>query len=525
MMGKKSKIEMETLGKILLLTAFLIIFLLMFKGCKDQMENVGVVGLNEYVCWMSKALQADFSFLFPSACHEIDMTKEPQGKQQISILMRKCWWMYGQGEKDLIYESKSRSVIRDNVVGKTADKIIDKLSWADVPQICYMFTPKEDMELADFKAYLKKYDRSGELTKDEDTKETTWGYIQKSPSEKSGICFDDRLKGKMLKGKIYYVMFYDDRGFLSKGTRDRIFITRDANFGEDQAGFLAWAKEIFSSDGCEDYGKIAAREAAKAGAKTFFSKTVEILQRCMKTSGDKPCVCDDSSLDPLNELPTSYSVEFKKVSEKTYKVSLLDAEGKVYVENGKEFSNTIDGNRLGNWGERELSRKIERTMPKCLPGEITADYKITKYLKDYRVIYHPNNEFPKCFISGQEHDPKTEDFAIMYLIQQDTTGFPKCSELPAQLAKEQELALKEQQRALCKSYDQTACYANSVKCFPYVIQNADLTGYVFSSCESCEYGFKCSQLMSEETCKLNPCSTACKWIPGSPIPKGRCENG
>ncbi len=249
---KKAKIEMETLGKILLLTAFLIMFLLMFKGCQDQMKNVGTVGINEYICWLSKTMQADLLFLFPSACYPIDV-EEQKDELGISVLMRKCWWMYGQGNKDI-------------TSGKTwAEKATKKvISWYDMAGTCYMFTPKDDIEIQEFITYLRTHDKSGNTAK-EGSKETTWDYIQKISNEKTGICFDEKIEGKLLKGKRYFIIFYDDRSpiMTTIGVRDRILISRDPEFGVDQTGLLAWAKERFVSLGCEDWRKQGEKEQAR----------------------------------------------------------------------------------------------------------------------------------------------------------------------------------------------------------------------------------------------------------------------
>lgn len=212
----------------------------MFKGCQDQMRNVGMVGMNEYICWLSKTMQADILFLFPSACSPIDV-EEQKDELGISILMRKCWWMYGQGEKDI--------TSGETWAEKAAKKVI---SWYDLAGTCYMFTPKNDTNIQDFIVYLRSHDKSGSPKK-EDFKETTWGYIQKTATEQTGICFDEKLEGKLLKGKIYFIIFYDDRSVISKGIRDKILISRDPEFGVSQTGLLAWAKERFVSLGCEDW--------------------------------------------------------------------------------------------------------------------------------------------------------------------------------------------------------------------------------------------------------------------------------
>lgn len=376
---KKAKLEMETLGKMLLLTAFLIVFLLMFKGCKDQMENVGTVGWNEYVCWFSHALKGKITFLFPSGCYPIDIEKE-QDKQGISVLMRKCWWMHGQGEDDI--------PTAETTIGAGAVKVI---SWYDIARTCYIFIPKEDINLQELGTYLRDYDKSGKKLdkKERDTKKTTWGYIQKVSSDKTGICFGEDIEGTLIKGRAYYIIFYDDRGPLSKGVRDRIMISRDPEFGEGQTGIIAYIKEHFTSLGCRDWRKEAQEEVTEgvneALAMKLFENLMTYLKECSKVTGNERCYCGSN----LEILPGGYAIKIEMIEDKKYQVSLLQ-KGNLFEKDGKKFVGEISG-RLGIWSLGGTP---------CYPWIIGKDRQIrnphiSSSINQY-VIFEPNSHLTGC---------------------------------------------------------------------------------------------------------------------------------
>lgn len=434
---KKAKIEMETLGKLLLLTAFLIIFLLMFKGCKDQMDNVGTVGTNEYICWFSHALKGQISFLFPSACYPIDVEKE-QDKKGISILMRKCWWMHGQGDEDL-------------VTGETNLGVLAKkgISWYDIARTCYIFMPKEDIPIQDFITYLRNYDKSGKevAKKEEDERKTTWGYIQNVASAGSaagaetGVCVDKKTASDTLfKGKLYYIIFYDDRGPFSNGARDKIMISRNPEFGEEQTGFLSWFGKLVQTvvklgsldyhEYCYDWKESAQETGGQGEAKIFFEKLTSILQRCAQLTGSQQCICDNSMIIPNKEMPQDYSIKIKKIEEKKYEISLLSEHKEVYEENGKKFTQIIEGGRLGL--EAVRSREASQTLPPCTPGVI-KEYEMISSTNEYNLIYNPNNIGPRCCPTTPCDTPtdreENGDYKGVYLAQGIIAVLKKCSEI------------------------------------------------------------------------------------------------
>ncbi len=514
---KKAKLEMETLGKILLLTAFLIVFLLMFKGCKDQMENVGTVGTNEYICWFSHALKGKITFLFPSACYPIDVEKE-QDQQGVSMLMRKCWWMQGQGEEDI-------------VTGETNVGVLVKkgVSWYDIARTCYLFAPKEDIDVKDFMTYLREYDKSGKKLdeKEQDSKKTTWGYIQKTSTEKTGVCFDKELpENTLFKGLTYYIIFYDDRGPFSNGARDRIMISRNPEFGAKQTGFFSWVGNILrkfvklgslSYDTyCYDWTEKSKEKQEEAEKKfeeaqqertalPFFNNLITYLKECSEVVGQDTCYCGAK----LEGAPAGYSIKVEKIDEKKYKVALLKGR-ETFEKDGKKFEEEIRG-RLGVWAERSPSKGACGIIGQGSMRNVYVEGNIDQTY----TIYHPNTRGDCKSSSG------------VYLVGESDkvrtlSNIRECSEVMVEL---EEKIRQEEQRKLCKTYSQDECYTNKDKCYPQVVQNLELTGYLYQGCESCAYNFECTKLLSEETCNLNPCSKTCKWIPKGPVIKGVCENG
>lgn len=460
----KAKLEMETLGKILLLTAFLIIFLILFKGCQDQMENVGTVGLNEYLCWLSQAMKADLSFLFPSACYVIDV-EELQDMEGISLLMRKCWWINGQGEKDINSEENWANKIKNEVI-----------KWSDMARTCYLFTPKEDTPITDFEEYLKTHDRTGKEVK-EDSESTTWNYIQKKSTEKTGICFDKKFEDdpKLQKGKMYYIIFYDDKSLISEGERDRILISRDPEFGKEQTGFTAWLenvgekitdlitlkeKRLKAWDDRYCYSPEGARSEEREEEKAieFFNDLITVLEDCSKLSVDKQCLCTQD-FQPVRL--GNYKIKFKK-TDSTSELTLIN-------ENGR----TVEG----------LSKKI----PYILLKEDRDSNSISSKDVDYELTLQPDKTIALRKRKEIEHAPIEPPL-------------PDCKTVAEEFAKEKE---EEEQKILCRGYGEAECFVSD-ECYPSKKEPF--------SCEYCGDDFNCIMLTVEEWCGMKEwCSTNCKW--------------
>lgn len=322
-MKKKAKLEMETLGKILLLTAFLIIFLIMFKGCKDSFEDVGIAGMKEYFCWGSNLLNAKALRLIPTTCSPEIIDKEVT-KEGITNLARKCWWMYGEGKLDI--EDIWKGAVKATA-GASQDQVFS----------CYSFEPKEDISLVALRRYMQEH-KMGD-TKVEDIEDSTWSYVQKGTKEKEAICFDKEKftdsNGKLLANKVYYINFYDEREVIFEGDRDLLMISTNSKFGEGRTGFPGWVKELFL-DYCYDIEKTAVEQAEEEkeaqDAIKLFNEASSKFENCFQTQIKESCMCDNSEIN-LEKLPKNYLIRIEKISSHKYSLVLYD---KTQKENAEE---------------------------------------------------------------------------------------------------------------------------------------------------------------------------------------------
>jgi hypothetical protein len=320
--------------------------------------------------------------------------------------------MHGQGEEDI-------------TTGETAAGLVGNKAawWYNIARTCYIFTPKEDIPIQDFLTYLRNYDKSGkEIKKEEDSKKTTWGYIQDVESAgaaagaETGICFDIKTAGDVLsKGKLYYIIFYDDRGPISKGPRDRIMISRDPNFGSDQVGVIGWLDSLFNTY-CYNWREGAQETGNQEKAKAFFDKLIKVLQRCGKLTGTKTCACDDSLLDTQGELPNDFSIKIKQLNENSYEISLLDRNKKVYEEKDRKFTEKVEGFRLGNDGLRLIEDRL--ILSPCIPG-IIKEHELEHIA--YSIVYRPNYPGKNCCPTSSCREPTEKvpegDYKAIYLTQ------------------------------------------------------------------------------------------------------------
>ena len=203
-----AKIETDTLGEIVLLLAFLVVAVLIFTGVRSSFTDVGTgVALKEYVCWATNLINHNIG-AFPTTCR-LSVVNEPVKKEEeISALMRKCYWMYGQGEWDI------------------AD-----IRPTDRTYQCYAFTPDRDISLSALKGYMLAHSK-GETARNI---ETDYNFLQEG-NINDGVCIDkamaNSLNEEFKKGRVYYIIFRDDRGRLlvGRGLRDRILISENPDF-------------------------------------------------------------------------------------------------------------------------------------------------------------------------------------------------------------------------------------------------------------------------------------------------------
>ncbi len=432
-MKKDAKMEMDTLGKILLLTAFLIIFLLIFKGCKDSYGEIGITSLKEYVCWGSNLLNAEASAMFQSTCSPIIVTKPEEGleKKHISDLIRTAWWMYGKGKLDIITEG---FITYKRAIG---------VSSTDQVFPVYAFHPKEDIDIFDLENWMQSHGVGDKELKFSDPR-TTWNYVNKGTKLKKGICFQNSVfkhTGKLEKNKVYYVLFLDDRIY----NEDRIVISTNPKLDDD---------DIDDDDECYD-SMISSKEKEYLRiVRPNFQKYVEALDRCMKGVKEEPCFCDDGDIDLPSRIPEGFNIKIERegIGEKKYKLSLIKSSGEEII------SHEIKGSRLGIW-EKRREDILSADIGPCYAGVIGREKEDGSHIpmiqvlprKSYKLVYYPNAYYgisgasDYCCLgrqcSGSENvkltDTDNYDLSVFYFIDVNTPSFQarpviprkKCSEV------------------------------------------------------------------------------------------------
>jgi len=303
---RSGKLEFETLAKILLLTAFLIIVLLLFKGCMDAYRDLGTVGMREYTCWATNLMKENVVSVWPSTCRE-QIVKDKVDTKNFGRLMGTCWWQYGQGKWDM--------GPRQNL-----DDWDDYLAWAgkvvtewDSVSTCYVLVPKEDIKVDELRTYMETHNVKGDkVTK---VKDTMWNYLQ-DVSTGDNVCFDKEDGGILRKGEIYYIRFLDDRGTFSKGKKDLLIITRNKDFFGNKILTQDFWTRLFGVGLCYEYG------SAKAGQETSFLNLEDMtnkINECAAKQTTEECHCSNIN---LIELPKNYKVY--AVSEGTGKTSMIE---------------------------------------------------------------------------------------------------------------------------------------------------------------------------------------------------------
>jgi len=539
---KKAKLEMETLGKILLLTAFLVIFLLLFKGCQDSFEDVGIVGMKEYMCWGSNMINAEVLRFFPTTCSPtmIEPEEDEEFKEEkISDLIRKCWWMYGKGAMD-IKDIKGMGITKEALT-----KSVDQA------HICYSFRPTEDISLVKLREYMSTHKTGG---KEAELEESTWAYLQEGTmieDKRNVICFDKKkfveAKGKLKANKNYYIIFYDDRGVGGEGIRDRIMISPNSNFGEGLTGIKGWIIGLFLEK-CYDIEKEAEeqKEAEDITNKALkvFEEASSKFKKCYETKITESCMCDDSEID-VRELPVEFEIRIEKKAPMKYNLVLYDRTKK---ENVKEESFDVN---IGFMSKAEddiktTMKELVVTIPsklkylcteglglegsRSLPPVFSLFYNIDSrfYLNPpvSEALFRLEGDQMQSVCTDIQHDT-SGTYKGIYLLSHsrkqtqatsreveyylDPTKIPVLKYCSGKLVSEEaEEELKrrelEEEKKLCESYKREECLAHLDKCYPNFLEPD-----TFISCNYCEEDFKCESLLTKTACELNPCSKTCEW--------------
>lgn len=307
---RSGKMEFETLAKILLLTAFLIIVLLLFKGCMDAYRDLGSVGIKEYTCWATNVMKTNVVSFWPSACRT-QIVKDKVDTKTLGNFMGRCWWQYGQGKWDL---------------GGKLDKSLGSfITSTDIVYTCYSFMPKEDIKIDELKTYMEEHNPKGEKVK---AKDSMWNYLQ-ILSQGDNICFDEKDKGVLKKGEVYFIKFVDDRAFASLGESDLLLISSDKNFLEwltptTPSEIWNWFTDFFKKRPCYKYGTVT--EPVSTSNK--FSELTKKIEACKNTEAKEECYCDVIELSALAE--EHYDVFGKFIQEE--KAQVMITKSKMMLE-------------------------------------------------------------------------------------------------------------------------------------------------------------------------------------------------
>jgi len=204
----KGKIDVEVLLKILLLTAFLfiavIILLALFNADRLNEHTISDLG-----CKWTNALKSEadaFSLVIPRLCVFTEI-EDPQDNKDISSLLRTTWSMYGQGKWSF---------------GTEFDEI----------EPVFVFYVTEDTSVQDLIQYMLTHKRDKEISIQANS---DYNFVQEGGLAQT-LCFDPDTFGEdystaMLNdGVPYFIIFYDDQGLLTDNVGDKILISKDPQF-------------------------------------------------------------------------------------------------------------------------------------------------------------------------------------------------------------------------------------------------------------------------------------------------------
>lgn len=217
-MRKKAKLSLETLGKLIVLAAFLVIVISIGIVIFNDLSGAGPVTFDDIACKVSVPISVVIRDVLKITSVDplcpVEVVDEPligeadEVMRQVANYMTRCWWLYGEGEFDDL--------------GKTT---------GDETFTCYVFEMGEDIDLEVFIKYLKTH-RKGRVLDSNDLKDSDWNYLQSGYG--NNICFDRKIfesDNKKFKQKsVYYVKFRDDKQ-KAGGNNDLITVSRDPEFG------------------------------------------------------------------------------------------------------------------------------------------------------------------------------------------------------------------------------------------------------------------------------------------------------
>ncbi len=203
-LDKRGKIESDTLVYVIIA----IVSLVMIIAALVVFNTRADAGFQETVCAFSVRVKAKLGF-FPLGCRPIQIKgitgDEESVKKQVAELMKKCWWMYGEGKVDTKVVSNpvyDCYVIRNFKISKD-----------------------EKISLLEFFKFLRA---------DNGNFDRYWDYI--SSDGEYTVCFDSNTLGKTQDDDIFktetvlFIRFHDDSIMWGAGKEDGILLTHDQDF-------------------------------------------------------------------------------------------------------------------------------------------------------------------------------------------------------------------------------------------------------------------------------------------------------
>ena len=195
-----------------------IVFLAMFIGIlivfKDDFNKETVV---QTICWATNSIKCGGGLFVALPSCTLETLEEPIDETQFASLLRATYWMYKQGECDF---------------GVQEDQVYP----------VYSFQLSEDINLGEFLNSLTQR-KDGEIIKNLDIKYSDLAYLEDGTYYQT-LCFDTNDKEgisnkKLVKGKLYYIIYYDDASQLvagilsSREKSDAILISDDPTFDKE----------------------------------------------------------------------------------------------------------------------------------------------------------------------------------------------------------------------------------------------------------------------------------------------------
>lgn len=208
-LGKKGKLEIETVIVLVLGIVFLIVVIGIVGSSKKAFteEKVAQVG-----CWMTNTIKCGGGPLskFPSAC-SLEILDDGVNVETFAALLRGTWWEYKQGKCDM---------------GIAGDEVYP----------VYAFVPQEDIKLQDFFGYIMTHN-SNEPKEQVLITSSDYNYLEANTPGLT-LCFDiadkDIQQGVLKKGKVYYINYFNDLELVGeKPLGDKILISNNYNFDKD----------------------------------------------------------------------------------------------------------------------------------------------------------------------------------------------------------------------------------------------------------------------------------------------------